>query len=168
MVDLYSALVTTLMGILGVAVGAIISNYVNQKIARQSTKKDLVMKKKIEYFEKIVDSIGNNLQLYRKFIKKAEKIKSGREAERILEELKNGRKKFELMASPLYLDTRPISVKIKQFTGIEKSIFADFESLSKPNAPQKDIIHSLKIRFADLEKSGNSLILGFRQSLLKE
>ena len=94
MVDLSSALITTITGIMGVAVGASISNYVNQKIARQSAKKDIILKKKIEYFEKVVAVIGNNTQMYRKFIKKAEKIKSKKEVTSILGELKNNRKKF--------------------------------------------------------------------------
>jgi len=168
MVDIYPAIVTTLTGVLGVVVGATISNYVNQKIARQSAKKDIILRKKIEYFEKVVDSIGNNIQLYRKFIKKAEKIRTKKEAADILSELKKSRKKFELMAGPLYLDTRPISLRIKQFTDIEKTIFEYFGKISQPNYQKEDILHALKISLSDLEKVGNSLIFGFRENLLKE
>ena len=168
MIDFSSVVVTTLTGMVGVIIGAIVSNYVNQRIAREATKKDIVLRKKIEYFEKIVDTLGHNTQMYRKFIKKAEKTVSKKEAAEILAELKRGRKKFEIMAGPLYMDTRPVSVKIKQFTDIEKNIFSNFEKLSRPEYPKEDVIHGLKISFADIERAGNNLICGFRANLLKE
>lgn len=168
MIDLSAALVTTLIGMMGVVIGAIISNYINQKIARQAVKKDIIFKKKIEYFEKIVNVIGSNTQMYKNFIKKAEKSNSKKALQEILHDLKKNRKKFEMMASPLYLDARPISKKIKQFTNIEKIIFINFEKMNQPNYAKSDIVHAIKINFADLTKVGNNIILGLREDLIKE
>jgi len=54
MVDVSSAFITTSIGMMGVVFGAILSNYVNSRVAMKNSRRDIIFKKKLEYFESIV------------------------------------------------------------------------------------------------------------------
>jgi hypothetical protein len=166
MVEISSALITTMTGMLGVIVGAVISNYLNQKIARQSAKKDVIFRKRIDYFENIVKCIDKNTQMYYKSIKDLETNPKSENVNKILVSLKKNRKKFEIMTSPLYIDTRPISRMIKKFVGIEKNIFKYFKNSGKID--NDEIMKGLKDNFRELKLTGTRIITQLRENLLKE
>ena len=158
-----SILITTLIGMLGVVIGAIISNYFNQRIARQAARKEIIFRKRIEYFEKIVECIEKNTKLYESAIKELVKNTSKSSASRILQKMKKERKKFDIMTSPLYLDTRPISKMIRHFVNIEKRIFLYFETNT-----EEDKIKGLKENYKQLRRVGDRIIFELRTNLLKE
>lgn len=168
MVDISSAMVTTLMGMLGVVIGAILSNYVNQKIARQVAKKDIVFKKKIDYFEKIVDTISKNTKLYKNSINRLGLIKNKRDIANIYTTLKKDRRKFEVMNGPLYMDTHFISVEIRKFVAIEKIIFRSFDRMQCDESSVDELGKDLKLHFKQLETIGSKLIVFLRQDLTEE
>jgi hypothetical protein len=166
MADISSVLLTTLTGMMGVVIGAIISNYFNQKIARQAAKKDTIFKKKIEYFENIVQTIGKNIEIYNKIIKKIEKENSPKKINEAIKYLKEKRKKFEIMTSPLYLDITPISNEIKKFVSLEKNIFANLEKINKDNS-KKDLIYAIRLDFIEIRRIGTSIVIILREDLIK-
>ena len=63
--------------------------------------------------------------------------------------MKERRKNFTIMASPLYFDIKNISKKIINFVSIEKEIFNKFEELERHKPDNKDLI--------ELEEKINSL-----------
>ena len=166
MVDIGQAIVTTLTGLIGVVIGASISNYVNHKIARQAAKKDTLFKKKLEYFEKVINTLVKNTQMYRNAIKNLEQTDKKREIAIILKALKKNRQKFEVMTSPLYLDTKVISKQIKEFVGVEKTIFDEIEKISKYGKSPTTIIY-LTEKFQKLNNLGKKMILDLRENVVK-
>jgi hypothetical protein len=163
MVEISSAFITTIIGMMGVVIGAIISNYFNQKIARQAAKKEIMFKKRVEYFEKIVECVEKNTKMYESAIKKFEKDSGKRSRKNILEKMKKERLKFEIMTSPLYLDTRPISKMIRHFVNIEKRIFLYLETDN-----EEDKLRGLKENYKQLRVVGDKIIFELRTNLLKE
>jgi hypothetical protein len=159
-----SILITTLIGMLGVVIGAIISNYFNQKIAAKSARRGLIFNKKIEYFESIIETLRNNLRLYRNSLKEYKKT---RKAKKILKKMKADRKKFDVKNSQIYLDTRTISKKIRQFVLNEKTIFKSFENLSKNKEDKEILIKIIKENIKNLEKISNSLVDYMRNEIEK-
>jgi 5-methylthioribose kinase len=99
MVEISSLVVSSLTGVFGVVIGAVISNYFNQKIARQSARKDVIFKKRIDYFEMILGCIEKNTELYKNAIKHITKYYNKKEIYKQLKILKNERKKFEVKNS---------------------------------------------------------------------
>ena len=168
MVDLSSAMLTTFMGMMGVVIGAIISNYVNQKIARQVAKKDIVFKKKIEYFEKIVETISKNTKLYKNSINQLGLIKNKKELNNIYTTLKKDRRKFEVMNSSLYMDTHFLSTEIRKFVAIEKIIFKSFDRIQYDENSVDELRKNLKLYFKQLETIGSKLIVFLRQDLTEK
>ena len=167
MVELSSALVTTMIGMLGVVIGAIISNYVNQKIAAKSVRRDIIFRKKIEYFEKIVESINLNKKLYENSIKQAIKNSSKPQILKIIDSLKKNRKKFTITTIPLYLDISLISKRIKYFVSIEKKIFQFFELLKEPEEHEVTI-QNIRQAINLLEAIGEKIILEMRKELNRD
>ncbi|MBP7708344.1 hypothetical protein KA107_01555 [Candidatus Pacearchaeota archaeon] len=168
MVDVTSALTTTMIGMLGVVLGAIVSNYVNQRIALKSGRRDIIFKKKMAYFEGIVKCIEENTKLYLNSIRETEKKTDKRTINKIVKKLKANRKRFNAETSPLYIDTRIFSKQIRSFVSIEKIIFSAFEHLTTMPEEKEEIIKSLKVNIDILTKKGNELISEMREYLLKE
>jgi len=167
MVELSSALVTTMIGMLGVVTGAIISNYVNQRIAAKSVRRDIVFKKKIEYFEKIVESINFNRKMYESALKQAVKDSGKSQISKIISDLKKNRKKFILTSIPLYLDVTLISKRIRYFVSIEKKIFHSFEMM-KDSDEQEEIIDNIRHAVKLLESIGEKMIIEMRKELKRD
>jgi len=167
MVELSSALTTTMIGMLGVVTGAIISNYVNQKIAAKSVRRDIVFKKKIEYFEKIVECLNFNTKLYESSIKQAVKNSGISQITKIIANLKKNRKKFIVTAIPLYLDISPISKRIRYFVSIEKRIFHSFEMMKNPEE-EEQIIENIRHAVKLLDSIGEKIILEMRKELNRD
>ena len=120
MVELSSAVLTTLIGMLGVVIGAIISNYFNNKIAAKSARRDMIFRKKTEYFEKTVECIEKNIKIYKNSAREAEKNAKKEEINRIIHKLRENRAKFDVMASRLYVNSENMAGKIKKKTSSEK------------------------------------------------
>ena len=93
--------------LLGILVGTIISPRIQHKMGIEYSRKGLIFQKKLEYFEDIIKTIEKNKKLYSNLIHKIESEKKLK-VDKIIEELKEGRKKFLVMASPLYFNTRII------------------------------------------------------------
>ncbi len=168
MADISSIFATTMIGMIGVVLGAIVSNYVNQRIALKSGRRDIIFKKKMSYFEGIVKCIEDNTKLYLNSIREIEKKTKRKIVLKLLKKLKENRKKFNAETSPLYIDTRIFSKQIKSFVSTEKIIFAAFENLEKMPEERINILKSLKVNIKILIKKGNTLISEMREYLLKE
>ena len=167
MVEMSSAVLTTMIGMLGVIVGAVISNYFNQRIVRKSARKDIIFKKKMEYFEKVVNCVEKNTELYSNYTKSIEK--NTKNPKKVLDKVKRERQNFDIMTSPLYLDVKPISNRIKQFVNSEKKAFLYFERLKNSKGEEREeIIRGLKINQKELEIIGERIIQQLRNELSKE
>lgn len=158
-----SILITTFIGMIGVVIGAIISNYFNQRIMSKSARRELVFKKKTEYFEGITETLKNNIILYKNSIK--EYGKTGK-IRKIPNTLKKNRKKFEMKNSEIYLDTGTISKKIRQFVTNENNIFKSFQNLPSKEE-EENLIRLIKQSIKNLEIISNSLILHMRKEIEK-
>jgi len=168
MVEISSLVVSSLTGVFGVVIGAVISNYFNQKIARQSSRKDIIFKKKIEYFENILNCIEKNIELYKNSIKMTEKDLNKKELEKIIANLKSGRKKFDVMTSPLYIDTSHISREILRFVSREKTIFVYFEKLRDNLIEKEDAARGLNLDLIELKKIGAAIVKILRKKLRED
>jgi len=164
MFDLTSYITAVVM-LLGIIVGTIISPRVNHQIGIEYGRRDLIFKKKLEYFEKMIDTIDKNKKMYNDSICKLENIKNKKEVERVMEDIKKGRKNFSRMASPLYFDTRNLSEKVIHFVRIEKDIFNLMSEL-KDNLPQQEeIIEKLKGNWKKLYKQGNDILSEMKKEI---
>jgi hypothetical protein len=168
MVDISSALTTTSIGMIGVVFGAILSNYVNSRIAMKNSRREIIFKKKLEYFESVVQSVEKNTKLYLQSIREFEKSPNKKTALKIIKKLKSGRSRFDARTSPIYLDTRIFSQNIKRFVSLEKIIFISFESLVKLDSEKSQIINSIKINTKLIIKMGNQIISDMRADLAKD
>ena len=168
MIDVSSALTTTVIGMLGVVLGAILSNYVNSRIAIKNSRREIIFRKKLEYYESVVQSVEKNTKLYIQTIREYEKKPNAKTASKIVKKLKLERNKFDAKTSPIYLDTRIFSKDIKQFVILEKMIFLAFENLSKPDPDIKQIMSSLKLTIKSLVKAGNKIICNMRLDLVEK
>lgn len=166
MVELTSAVTTTLIGMLGVVVGAAISNYVNQMIAAKSARRDLLFKKKVEYFDRVVHVIEHNLKLYTMWRRKLESKASRALIEKALKTLKKKRAHFGISTSALYLDVEVFSRDIKQFVAYEKQIFALISELKRDDYER--VMDTLRRSIRNLENAGNSIIYKMRRSLMRD
>src|SRR3989344_7766059 len=150
MVELSSAVLTTLIGMLGVVIGAIISNYFNNKIAAKSARRDMIFRKKTEYFEKTVECIEKNIKIYKNSAREAEKNAKKEEINRIIHKLRENRAKFDVMASRLYVNSENMAGMIKKFVNIEKMIFLYFEKL-KEKEDEAEALRSIRNSLKELD-----------------
>lgn len=168
MVEISSIMVSSVIGMFGVVVGAVISNYFNQKIARQSARKDIVFKKKIEYFERILECIDSNIELYKNSIRLIEHNYSTKQVSKVINDLKLKRKRFEIKNSPLYMDIRKMSGKIIQFVDKEKSIFFYLEGMKENKIAKERAIYQLNLDLEKLKEVGGQIVLIMRSGLFEE
>jgi hypothetical protein len=168
MVDITTAFTTTLIGMMGVVMGAIVSNYFNTRLTLRNSRRDIIFKKKLEYFEGIIKCIENNTKLYLNSLREAEKKLNPETIQKIIKELKEKRRKFDANTSPLYIDTRILSQKIKTFVNIEKKIFYSFEKIIEPESNKNELVKSIKDDITILTKKGDELIFEMRTMLHKE
>jgi hypothetical protein len=163
-----SQLITTISGMVGVLIGASIGPIVNHQLNTRYSKKDLIFKRKLDYFEKVLETIEKNTKLYKQEIKKLESSKDGKGIKKIVEELKKERKNFLVMSSPLYFDVRNISARIIRFVKIEKDIFNRISSLDKINTKEKEVlVEQLKRMLMILEKRGSEILVEMKKELTR-
>lgn len=163
--NINTSLLTILVGILGIFFGTLISPYINHKLTQRYNRKDLFFKKKLEYFERIAECTERNIRTYRNSIRGIGQNR--KKIEGILKKIKEERKNFLILSSPLYFETIKLSKLILEFTNIEKRIFADFEELTNKNIGKK-IIHDLEKRLEILKKIGNRIIWEMKREIKKE
>ena len=163
-----SGALTAVVGLLGVLVGTLIGPYINHKLNLKNTRKDIIFKRKLEYFEKLSESIENNIRTYRNSITEAESARKQKLNE-IYEKIKQERKNFLIMASPLYFNIQNLSEKIISFVDIEKEIFKEFEKLAKLNneSQKEKTISNLKEKLKNLVDFGNRIVYEMKKELHK-
>jgi hypothetical protein len=165
-IDIASSLLTTLFGLIGVLVGSLIGPLINHRVAKQYDKKEMMFKKKLEYFEKILITVEENKRMYNLAIKKIEASQETKRISGIINELKKERKNFFIMSSPLYFDTRSMSDKIVRFVRVEKSIFERISKLEKINKKiMPTFIEQLKQNFNLLSKRGDEILAEMKREL---
>lgn len=152
--------------IAGITLGALTGAIINHRLSAKNKKEEFLFHKKADYFEKIVDSLENNLKIYHNAIEKAQKAKN-KEIKEILEKLKKERKNFKISTSPLYLNTNRISKRVLKFVNIEKNTFAEFSRLENinKNDERERIISKLKFNFQELRKYANEIVREMRKNM---
>lgn len=163
--DINAGAITILVGVMGILFGSLISPYVNHKLNQRYQQRDLFFKKKMEYFEKIVENIEKNIRLYKHSIKKLSEKNNVKE---IIKYMKKERKNFLILTSPIYLNAINLSSYIRNFTEIEREIFAKFNELNKQKKDKDKIIIILKEDLELLKKSGNRIIIEIKKEIKKE
>lgn len=156
---------TAVVMLLGIVVGTIISPRISHQIGTEYSRRDLIFKKKLEYFEKIIETIDKNKKMYNDSICRLEHIKNKKEVERVMDDIKRGRKNFSRMASPLYFDTRNLSEKVIHFVRIEKDIFNLTSELRDNLSQQEEIIEKLKEDWKKLYKQGNEILSEMKKEI---
>jgi hypothetical protein len=168
-ISISSGALTTIVGLAGVMIGTLIGPYINHKLTIKNTKKDIIFKRKLEYFEKLAENIEKNIRTYRNSIKGAENNLKKPQLKKIYQRLKKERKNFLIMASPLYFNIRGLSERIISFVEVEKEIFKNFEKLSnfKDKKQAQEIIFDLNDRLKRLIALGNRAVYEMKKELHK-
>ncbi len=157
--------------LLGILVGTLISPKIQHRMGTEYNRKNIIFQKKLEYFEYIMKSVEKNKKLYHNLIHKIEDSKTKSQINNILDELKENRKKFLIMSSSLYFNTRIFSEKITLFVKIEKDIFNEiFELKGTGNNINKEkkeeTLESLKENLKRLNKKGEEILSEMKKQLL--
>lgn len=161
MAEINYALLTTIVGFTGILVGA----YLNQRLSNKFARKDMIFKKKLEYFEKISEAIEGNIRIYRNSINEIKNIKKA-DIKKNLENMKEKRKNFFVLSSPLYFNTLRLSQKIKEFVRVESEIFWNFSNMVHINHRQKEeIIKKLEEDLEELRIKSSNILLEMRDEL---
>ena len=154
--------------LLGILVGTLISPRIQHRVGMEHNRKDLMFQKKLKYFESVVETIEKNKKMYYNLIFKIENSKTKSQMNKILEDLKRERKKFFIMASPLYFNTKIFSEKIIHFVRIEKDIFNDISRLKEAEKEMKEeIIGQLKDNLKRLNKKGEEILYEMKKELAR-
>ena len=156
--------ITAIIMLIGIFVGALISPRVSHRIGTEHSKRELIFRKKLEYFENLLRIIEKNSKLYKQTIKKIEIAKNSKEVNKLVTELKQNREHFLILSSPLYFDIKRISEKIIRFVRVEKEIFSRV-SLLENSRNKKASIEQLKNLLEILKKRGNDILIEMRKEL---
>jgi len=167
-IEISSQFWTAISGVIGVVIGASIGPIVNHQLNNKYSKKDLIFKRKLDYFEKVLEVIEKNTKLYTQEFRKLESSNDPKEIKKTTERLKQAREHFLVMSSPLYFDVKKISEKIIRFTKIERDLFNRISSLDKLNQKEKEVlIEQLKRILIVLGKRGNEILYEMKKELKK-
>jgi hypothetical protein len=161
--DFSQSIITVLTGLIGVLCGTSLSSYFNLK----SSRKDLLFKRKLEYFEKLVRDLEDNFRLHKKSVLFISPSTKKRDISRDLEELKKNRKSFLIAASPLYFNVERMTPNITNFVNTEKNIFSLLEKLVKVDKgfSRQRIIFELRESLQRLDMAKQAAILEMRREL---
>jgi hypothetical protein len=133
----------------------------------RNSRKDVLFKKKLEYFEKLAETIEKNIKLYKNSIGAIKAQSSKKEISKVIKDIKEKRKNFAIMASPLYLNVKNFSSIICKFVEIEKAIFQEFEELAEEKdkkAIEKEL-EKLEQTLNKLKASGNKAIVEMKKEM---
>jgi len=154
--------------LLGILIGTLISPRIQHRMGIKHDRKNLIFQRKLKYFEEIVETIEKNKKMYSNLIFKIENSKTKSQTENIIEELKENRKKFFVMASPLYFNTKSFSEKIIYFVKIEKDIFNEISQFKEANKGTKEeIVENLKDNLKKLNKKGEEILYETKKELAR-
>jgi len=166
-INVASGSLTAIVGVIGILIGALISPYINHRLNLKYTRRDLIFKKRLEYFEKITDTIEKNQRMYHNTLAKIESSKNSKEIKKIVDELKQNRKHFLIMSSPLYFNIKNLSEKIIHFVAIEKEIFSRILEIKTFDKKKQKTVDELKENLERLNKKGNEIVFEMRKQLVK-
>jgi hypothetical protein len=158
--------ITAIVALIGILVGTLISPRVTHQVGAEQNRKDFIFKKKVEYFEKNLSALENNIRLYKQVIGKAGLVKEEKELNNLVSILKKDRESFLIMSSPLYFDTKNLSEKIIRFTRVEKEIFNRVSLLNK-SKDKKIAVEGLNNLLEILKKRGSDILMEMRKELKK-
>ncbi len=162
----FTPYLTAVIMLLGILVGTLISPRIQHRMGTEYSRKDLIFKKKLEYFESVIQTIEKNKRIYHNLICKIEDSRTNSQIDKCIEELKKDRKKFFVMASPLYFNTKTVSEKIVHFVRIEKDIFNKMSQLKEADKEEKErIIEQLKGNLENLNKKGAEILYEMKKEL---
>lgn len=147
--EINASVLTAIAAVTGIILGTFLSPFLNHQLTLKYNRRDFMFKKKLEYFEQVALCIEENTKMYRRVISDIQSPLKKKDEEKVLEEIKKERKKFKILASPLYFNIEEISSKIKKFVDKEKEIFSSLEKAKE----MKDSEESKKIK----EKLGGDL-----------
>jgi len=157
------------IGLAGVVFGTLLGHYFNQQLNRRNARKDVLFRKKLEYFEHLAETIEKNITTYKNALFSIKEEPSSKEISRILIEMKESRKNFRITASPLYFNLKNnLPEKIINFVNIEKEIFNRFEELKKRNRIQEKNLNRLEEKIGELKKCANSMLTEMKLELKNE
>ena len=162
--DITSGSLTAVVGLVGILLGALIGPFTNHRLGATYSRRDLIFKRKLEYFEKVVETMERNKKMYHNALCKIQNSKNKKETENIILELKQNRNNFFIMASPLYFNTRRFSDEIVSFVDIEKNIF---ENISKIRSNNKETIEKIKEDLEGLNRKSKEIIFDMKRELKK-
>lgn len=164
----FTPYLTAAIMLLGILVGTLISPRIQHQMGTEYSRKDLIFKKKLEYFENVIQTIEKNKKMYHNLTCKIENSKTNSQIDKCVEELKKERKKFSVMASPLYFNTKIISEKIIYFVRIEKDIFNKMSQLKEGDKDEKErIIEQLKGNLKNLNKKGAEILYEMKKEIAR-
>ena len=168
-INISSGALTALVGLSGVLIGSLIGPYINHKLNLKNTRKDIIFKRKLEYFEKLAENIEKNIRIYKNSIYETDSKKSKKDINKIFKKLKQQRINFLIIASPLYFNIHNLSEKITAFVNTEKDIFEEFKKLNRTkNEKDKiNITENLKQKLKNLNTLGSSVVLEMKKELHK-
>ena len=154
--------------LLGILVGTLISPKIQHRISREYNRRDLIFQRKLKYFEYILEIIEKNKKLYHDLIFKIENSKTKLQINKIIEELKRERKRFSVMASPLYFNPKNLSEKIVYLVKIEKDIFNEMSRLNGTDKEIKEeVIEHLRDNLKKLNKKGEEILYEMKKELAR-
>ena len=160
MTEINPGILTAIAAFLAVFFGSFIGPYINHRLSLRHARKDMLFKRKLEYFEKIAETIENNIKNYKIAVKE---LKSKKKIDRIIKKLKEERKNFIVKSSPLYFDPSILADKIRYFVNLEKNIFMEFESSTQE---EEDMIEIIDHNLRKLKIVGNNIMASMREELV--
>lgn len=164
MVD--TGLLTVVVGVLGIFLGTMLSPYLNHRLNQKYNREDIFFRKKLEYFEKITESMESNIRLYHASVHKLENISKKDEISKIVGGLREERKKFLIMSSPIFLNSNKLAKDIESFTKTEKDIFITFKRLLNKEIHKDAAEIDLKEKFINLRKIANNILTAMKKELM--
>lgn len=167
MANIAPSVITALVGLVGVIFGTLIGHYFNHQLNLRNSKKDILFKKKLEYFEKLAGTIEMNIKVYKNSLNAIKSAKTKRETKKLILEMKENRKNFKIMASPLYFNIKSLSERIVYFVNIEKDIFNMFEEIKMNEKIREDKLLVLEEKVDNLRNCANSILNEMKAELKK-
>lgn len=165
--DITAGSLTAIVGLVGVLLGALVGPFMNHRLSVRYNRRDLIFRRKLEYFEKISETLEQNKRRYHNAIGRIEFVKDNKEINLVIEELKQNRKNFLILSSPLYFNTRVFSQKIVEFVNIEKDIFNRILNI-KEGKDKDTEIQKLKDNMQELNRKSQEITLEMRKELTRK
>lgn len=160
-----TTIITLIIGLLGIILGTFLSPFLNHRLNIKYERRGIFFKKKLEYFEEIARNLEENIKMYKNLIGKIAETKKKKKFIKILDELRKRRKKFRIMASPLYFNTNFLAEKVLRFINLEKIIFIDLKKMIEENEVDEKIMNNLKISLKELKRTGSEVVNEMKKEL---